>query len=117
MTPEEYKRLARKPNKFGAKKAQAFGTLFDSKKEHERYKELKILEAARQITNVTIHPSFLIQVAGVHICTYIADFSYHENGEIIVEDVKSKPTMTQAARLKHKLFRALYPQLELRIVL
>lgn len=117
MTPEEYRRLVRKPHKYGAKKTLVAGTVFDSKKEAARYQVLKLFEASRQISNIVIHPAFSITVAGAHICTYIADFSYHEDGRVVVEDVKSKPTVTPAARLKHKLFRVLYPQLELKIVI
>jgi hypothetical protein len=42
------------------------------------------------------------------ICTYTADFRYEESGEAIVEDVKSRPTMTQVYRLKKKLMKAIY---------
>lgn len=38
----------------------------------------------------------------------MADFSYHENGILVVEDVKSKATKTPLYQLKKKLVKALY---------
>jgi hypothetical protein len=46
--------------------------------------------------------------------TYVCDFRYIEDGREIVEDVKG--VSTALFRVKEKLFRYRYPQIELRIV-
>jgi hypothetical protein len=49
-------------------------------------------------------------VNGVRIGEYIADFRYYDPSQkhLVVEDVKSKPTMTPAYRMKSRLMKALY---------
>ena len=51
-------------------------------------------------------PKFPIEVCGKKICTYIADFMYHENGNKIIEDVKG--VKTSVYRIKKKLTEAIY---------
>jgi hypothetical protein len=80
---------------------------FASKREANRYYELKVLQKAGEITDLKCQPRFPLVVRGTKICTYVADFSYrNKSGELVVEDVKSKPTMTPAFRLKAKLLQA-----------
>ena len=80
--------------------------LFASKKEANRYFELKVLLKAGQITDLVCHPRFPLVVQGTKVCTYVADFQYCDtDGKLVVEDVKSKPTMTPAYRLKRKLLQ------------
>lgn len=81
---------------------------FASKREANRYFELKVLQRAGEISDLTCHPRFPLVVRGTKVCTYIADFSYRDKtGALVVEDVKSKPTMTAAFRLKAKLLQAI----------
>lgn len=82
------------------------GKKFDSKKESERYKELK----ANGVSELECQVKFPIQINGVKICSYIADFTYlNERGEKIVEDVKSEMTRKLPVyRLKKKLMKAVY---------
>lgn len=82
------------------------GKKFDSKKECERYKELK----AQKVGSLECQVKFPIQINGVKICSYIADFTYiDERGEKIVEDVKSEMTRKLPVyRLKKKLMKAVY---------
>lgn len=82
------------------------GIKFRSKKEAGRYEELKILQRLG-----LIGPELRLQVAhkfvinGVHVCTYVSDFEYTEQGDLVVEDVKG--VRTPYYKLKKKLLLAL----------
>ena len=97
------------------------GIRFASKGEARRYAELRLLERAGEISCLTLQPSFVLQekftdAAGVkhRAIKYVGDFKYLENGRTVVEDFKGMET--QAFRIKSKLFRAMYRDVELRIV-
>ncbi len=100
--------------KYRNKKTELDGFRFDSKREAQRYQELKFLEKAGKICRLEIYPRFTIHVKGDKICTYIADFKYmlcdrylgNPTGAEIVEDVKG--IRTQAYILKKKLMKAVY---------
>jgi hypothetical protein len=80
---------------------------FASKRESERYAELKLLEKAGEITDLKLQPKFQCEVNGQKICNYFADFTYlKKNGERVTEDVKGMPT--PVFRLKKKLVLALF---------
>ena len=83
---------------------------FASKKEAKRYAELKLLEKGKVISNLIVHPAFILSINNTHICNYIADFSYIENGKEVIEDVKGykKGGAYQLFRLKKKLMYAIY---------
>lgn len=53
-----------------------------------------------------------MNVNGVKICTYFADFAYFEQNARVVEDAKSTATKTPVYRLKRKLLLALYPGID-----
>lgn len=101
-------------NKYGAKACYADNIRFDSLSEMRRYLELKLLLAAGEITNLKVHPRYLLQAGFKYKgkverpIYYEGDFAYLEatTGALVVEDVKGKPT--QAYRLKRKLFLAQY---------
>lgn len=60
------------------------------------------------ISDLVCHPRFPLIVRGVKVCTYVADFKYRDaHGVLVVEDVKSVPTMTPTYRLKRKLLQAI----------
>ena len=85
------------------------GVTFDSKKESARYSDLKLMHRAGAITDLTLQPKFDIVINGQKVCSYIADFSYVENGVTVVEDVKSEMTRKLPTyRLKKKLMRAVH---------
>jgi len=84
------------------------GFAFDSLLEAKRYGELKIEALAGVITDLQVHQRFRLDVNGVHICDYESDFTYHRDGQLVVEDVKSKPTITRLYRVKKKLMLALH---------
>lgn len=99
---------ANKMTKYGAVTTVVDNITFASKKEANRYFELKVLHRVGEISDLVCHPRFPLVVKGTKVCTYVADFSYRKrNGELVVEDVKSKPTITPNYRIKKKLLQAL----------
>lgn len=103
--PRRYTRNYR--NKFGAQRTVRDGVSFHSKKEADRYSELSILERGGIITGLKLQVPFDLFVNGMKICRYIADSVYIEDGKQIVEDVKSKATLTPEYRIKKKLMKAI----------
>lgn len=101
-------------NKYNAKKATVDGHTFDSKREAERYCELKLFLKAELIRNLELQPRFLLQdkfkdkTGTTHRkIEYVADFMYVDKDEKkIVEDVKG--VMTDVYKLKKKLFLKIY---------
>lgn len=107
-------------NKYRNKKVIVDEKEFDSKREGNRYKELKLLERAGEIKDLELQPRFLLQDSfkkngrTFRKIEYVADFKYIENGKTIVEDVKGM--QTDVFKLKHKIFEKVYPKFELRII-
>jgi hypothetical protein len=107
-------------NKYRNKKVIVDEKEFDSKREGNRYKELKLLERAGEIKDLELQPRFLLQDSfkkngrTFRKIEYVADFKYIENGKTIVEDVKEM--QTDVFKLKHKIFEKVYPDLELKII-
>lgn len=102
-------------NKFHAKKTEVDGIVFDSKREAERYCELKLLERGHAITDLTLQPKFELLPAytnpigkKIRPITYIADFMYTncDTGQKVVED--SKGMRTEVFKIKKKLFEYKY---------
>ncbi len=79
---------------------------FHSAREAKRYTELLLLRKADKIKLLTLQVKYPFVVNGVKICSYIADFVYDKDGEIIVEDCKG--FRTQSYVIKRKLMKALY---------
>lgn len=107
-------------NKYHNRPTDIGGQRFDSRAEARRYDELKLLEMAGAITDLTVHPRYEIQGqfkrdgALIRAIYYEGDFSYTENGRHVCEDVKG--VETEAFKLKRKLFWKRYPGVELRII-
>ena len=107
-------------NKYKNKKTIIDGIEFDSKAEAKRFCELRLLEKARKIKDLTLQPCFILQSSfkkngkTYRKIEYIADFQYEENGKVIVEDVKGMKT--KEFQIKRKLFEYKYPDLEIKIV-
>lgn len=114
ITSEEYKEMFKKKPKSASKNRGKFnniktfydGKKFDSKKECERYKELK----QKKVADLKCQVKFPIQINSVKVCSYIADFTYLDHkGNMVVEDVKSEMTRKLPVyRLKKKLMKAVY---------
>jgi hypothetical protein len=96
------------PSKLHNVRTRVDGITFDSLSEAKRYGELKIEAMAGVIGDLLVHQRFCLDVNGVHICDYESDFSYRRNGRLVVEDVKSRPTVTRLYRVKKKLMRAIH---------
>ena len=91
-------------SKYKNRKVIYNGMVFDSKKERDRYIELSLLEKAGKIENLKRQVDYLLipaqfgMVVGEdgrrkRVCleratNYVADFTYYENGNLVVEDVK-----------------------------
>lgn len=98
--------------KYGNKKVVVDGIKFDSKKEAARYKELCLLERAGTIQNLKTQVKFVLIPSqkgenGKVIereCSYIADFVYRQNGQIIVEDTKGFRTKDYIIKRKLMLY-------------
>lgn len=108
MTPEEYKATGAKPkaSKYRNVPTYVDGIRFASKLEAKRWGQLQQLERAGVITHLTRQPKFPLRVNGDLICRYVADFSYRENGELVVED--SKGVRTREFIIKKALLKSLY---------
>jgi hypothetical protein len=92
--------------KYAAVRTTIDGVTFASKKEATRYKQLKLLEKGKVISNLQLQPRYPCKINGALICTYVGDFSYTENGKFVLEDVKG--ILTPVYRLKKKLVKALH---------
>ena len=101
-------------NKYGAKKSVVNGIKFDSKAEAARYADLLLMQRAGEISDLTPHEVFPLEVNGELVCRYISDSSYVRDlgaGKTyrVVEDVKGMRIGPAWAvfRIKAKLFHAL----------
>jgi hypothetical protein len=119
--------------KLGNTKVTVDGIEFDSKKEAQRYYELKLLQRAGVISELELQKEFELIPAQYETfprygktgkrlqdgkrcieksCTYKADFAYKQDGQLIVEDVKGYRDPASAAYakfvIKRKLMLAVY---------
>lgn len=120
MTVEEYRKLVHKQqkgNKLNAVKTNIDGLEFDSKSEAKRYAELKMLQAAGEISDLQMQVEYVLIPSqrdgnGRVIekeCSYIADFVYFDNwqNKTIVEDVKGYTNPASATYAKFVIKRKL----------
>lgn len=107
-------------NKYRNRVTVIDGIRFDSRREAIRYKELKILESAGEIAELKSQPTFQLQESfkyknkTIRGISYKADFSYYQNGRLVVEDVKGMET--DVFKIKKKLFLKKYGDCDFRIV-
>lgn len=94
--------------KYKNQKTVVDGITFDSKKEGQRYAQLKLMEKSGYISNLKLQVPYQLipKQNGERAVKYIADFTYIENGRLIVEDTKGYKTRDYI--LKRKLFKYLY---------
>ncbi len=116
--------MVNRRNKYGAQKTLVDGIMFDSKREADRYRQLKILLDRGEISNLEMQVKYELIPAQYETTerygkrgqrlkdgrkllekpvTYIADFRYCDlsSGEIVVEDCKGM--RDQKYRIKKKL--------------
>lgn len=115
--------------KYGNKKITADGMTFDSKREYQRYCELRLLENGGVISDLKFQVKFVLipeqrkESTEVYSkgknkgklkpgkliekeCSYVADFVYQEDGKTVVEDTKG--FRTKEYRIKKKLMLYFY---------
>lgn len=82
------------------------GIRFASKREANRYGELKLLLRGSEIRELELQPKFPLVVNGLLVCTYIADFRYFDprSGSYVIEDAKGFRTPEYI--IKKKLLQA-----------
>lgn len=92
-------------NKYGNRKVVVDGITFDSRKEANRYQELKLLERAGKIHDLQMQVPFELipKQDGERSCRYVADFVYTdaETDQKVVEDTKG--VRTDVYKIKRKL--------------
>lgn len=109
-------------NKYRNKKVVYNGIKFDSKKEADRYKYLLMLKNAGIITDLELQKEFVLipsqrepdgvgkrggKIKGRVIerkVSYIADFVYKKDGELVVEDTKGMLTPDYVIKRKLLLY-------------
>lgn len=108
MDAEEAARKNGKKAKYSNKKVDLDGKTFHSKREAARYQALKVILQAGAIADLETQTPFRIEINGVKICKYYADFTYTETdtGKKVVEDCKGYRTPEYV--LKKKLMRAVF---------
>ncbi len=96
-----------KGSKYGNRRVEVDGIMWDSQHEADRYLALKTLAAAGAIEQLRWKVRFSLEcpVEGEHESTrtvshYVADFVYREHGQDVVEDTKGY--LTPMYKLKRK---------------
>jgi hypothetical protein len=82
------------------------GIRFDSKKEAARWGELLLMRSAGLIADLERQVRFDLDVNGVRVCRYVADFTYVEGDCVVVEDCKG--FRTPEYKLKRRLLLAIH---------
>lgn len=103
--------------KYGNKKVRYNGIVFDSRKEANRYAELKLLERAGKIAELQLQKEYVLIPAQYRIvngkkkcieksCKYKADFDYYdcEKRENVCEDTKGFKTKDYIIKRKLMLY-------------
>jgi len=80
------------------------GVTFQSKREANRYLQLKIELKLGRISHLRLQVPFSLAVNRVHVAIYKADFVYQRDGAEIVEDAKGH--RTEVYLIKRKLMLA-----------
>lgn len=114
---------AAKGNKYGAKKTQVDGVMFDSKLEAKRFVQLQAMQRAGEITDLEIQPNYVLdsmqllrplrfhptrQYPDGKTPEITLDYRYRlaETGQFVLEDTKGR--MTADAQLRIAIFEAMY---------
>jgi len=117
ISVEEYRKLNNKPLKYRniptPRQVGNVTVTFSSKKEANRYDELLLMLNAGEIKKLKIQPQFTLQEAftqpdgkKISAIRYTADFSYIQDGKLVIEDVKSTATKSTDYKIKKVLMAA-----------
>ena len=100
-------------SKFHNKDCDYDGHHFDSMAERDRYIELKLMQDMGVISGLELQKTFVLIPSGRYpsgkrysSASYVADFVYWIDGEVVVEDVKGY--RTREFMLKKKLMWTVY---------
>lgn len=105
-------------SKYHARPVWIDGIRFASKREGQRYEELKLLARSGEIRDLELQPRFPIVVGDTPVkirsagypngrrVSYVADFKYRQGDREVVEDVKGMDT--PVSQLKRALVEAVY---------
>lgn len=107
-------------SKYGNKEKIIDNIVFQSNLEAKRYRQLSLLEKAKEIKDLKLQvkfelqPKFIKNGKTIQAINYIADFVYYDNklNKTIVEDTKGFKTDT--FKIKKKMFEYKYRDLELK---
>lgn len=94
--------------KYGNTKVEVDGVPFDSKREAARWRELRLLERAGEISDLRrqVRYELVPKLPGERPVDYIADFVYRDkDGNEVVEDVKGVRTPVYVIKRKLMLWR------------
>ena len=109
--------------KYRNKKTEIGNIKFDSKAEGARFVQLRRMQEAGIITNLKRQVSFelapAVKIPGKHRMSpplrYFADFTYEQDGKMIIEDVKGQDKVTEGFRIKRHLMAVMgYTIIEVR---
>jgi hypothetical protein len=111
ITPE-----TEKQPKYRNRRVRVDGMLFDSQLEADYYCELKLQLKAGEINGFCRQPEFILVegLAGQKPVMYKADFIVF-NLDGTAEIIDTKGMETEIFKLKHKQFKAKFPNLELKV--
>lgn len=77
------------------------GHRFDSKAEARRWNVLRMMERGGLISNLERQVPYPLEVLGVRLGEYRADFRYVSRGQVFCEDVKGMDTPLSRWKRKH----------------
>ena len=99
-------------SKYHSRKQTIDGHVFASKREAQRYSELKMLEKAGEISNLELQKRFELipsqRINGKVVerpCYYVCDFAYCEGGKQVIEDAKGMKTEVYKIKKKLMLYK------------
>jgi len=103
-------------SKYKNKIVEVDGIKFHSKLEARYYQQLKWAKEGKTLKDFQLQPKFILQDKfekngkKIRAITYSADFLVTDNeGNQSVIDIKGSPKMTEAFKLKYKMFEAKFP--------
>lgn len=104
-----------KPRRFRNQPCVVDGVKFDSKHEARVWAELRYLERGGAITDLKRQVLFKLFAYGCNLGKFTVDFTWMEDGQLIVADAKSEITRKETAyRLRKRIFEAQYRPLTVR---
>jgi len=105
----------KKKNKYGSKKIEVDGYMFDSKKEAKMYEQLRDMQKVGMIKDLELQPEFLLQKKfrnfdgdKIREIKYYADFMFFDCEQDRWRVVDCKGYKTKVFRIKRKLFDFIY---------